>query len=161
MSEFDLNKPDVVGLTLRYPTIMRPSPLGRLTTSAIIVLLSGLVVFGIWWLEIDFHRVWSGIGKLGQFVVLMFPPAADGQALLYLKALGETLAIALLGTLLGAVFAFPVGVLAAANVIPNWIFRFGLRRSLDIVRSVDTLVWALIWSWAERPSVSALSPARK
>ncbi|MDP8998400.1 MAG: phosphonate ABC transporter, permease protein PhnE, partial [Pseudomonadota bacterium] len=63
----------------------------------------------------------------------------------YLKALGETLAIALLGTLLGAALAFPLGILAAANVTPNWIFRFGLRRSFDIVRSVDTLVWALIW----------------
>ena len=145
MSEFDLNKPDIAGLGLRYPTIMQPSPMGRIVTGAIVILLFSLLVFGIWWLEIDFHRVWSGIGRLGEFAVLMFPPSSGGQAHSYLNALGETLAIALLGTLLGAVLAFPLGVLAAANVIPNWVFRFSLRRSLDIVRSVDTLVWALIW----------------
>lgn len=143
--DFDLGKPDVAALTNRFPTIMQPSPVGRLITLAIFGLLFGFVVFGIWWLGIDFHRAWQGIGRLGQFAVLMFPPSADGQAVLYLKALGETLAIALLGTLLGALFAFPLGILAAANVIPNWIFRFSLRRSLDIVRSVDMLVWALIW----------------
>ncbi|MDP8998109.1 MAG: hypothetical protein M3O03_14080, partial [Pseudomonadota bacterium] len=84
MSEFDLSKPDIVGITLRYPTIMRPSPLSRIATGAIVIFLISLMLFGIWWLEIDFHRVWHGIGKLGQFVVLMFPPSSDGQALSYL-----------------------------------------------------------------------------
>jgi phosphonate transport system permease protein len=73
------------------------------------------------------------------------PPDAGAQTALYFRALGETLAISLLGTLLGAVIAFPLGILAAANVIPAWVLRFGLRRSMDILRSVDVLVWALIW----------------
>ncbi len=145
MSEFDLSSPDIAGLSRRYPAVMQPTPMGRILTAAFVIFLLALVVFGVWWLEFDFQRVRSGMGKLGQFVVLMFPPASDGQGFSYFKALGETLAIALLGTLLGAVLAFPLGVLAATNVIPNWIFRFGLRRSLDVVRSVDTLVWALIW----------------
>ena len=48
----------------------------------------------------------------------MFPPDPGGHLVTYLNALGETLAIAFLGTLLGAVLALPLGVLAARNVIP-------------------------------------------
>ena len=43
---------------------------------------------------------------------------------IYLKALGETLSIALLGTTLAAVFALPVSLLAARNVVPSMILRF-------------------------------------
>ena len=65
--------------------------------------------------------------------------------MLYLNALGETLAIALLGTLLGAVLALPLGVLAARNVIPSALLRLPIKRFFDAVRGVDTLIWALIW----------------
>jgi phosphonate transport system permease protein len=59
--------------------------------------------------------------------------------------MGETLSIALLGTVLAAVFALPVSLLAARNIVPSAIFRFPLRRLLDSIRGVDTLIWALVW----------------
>jgi phosphonate transport system permease protein len=72
-------------------------------------------------------------------------PGSATRAMLFLKALGETVAIAFLGTLLAAVLAFPLGFLAARNVIANRIIHFLARRSLDTVRGVDALIWALIW----------------
>ena len=77
----------------------------------------------------------------------MLPPNPESWArvLLYLGALGQTLAIAFLGTLLGAIFGCPFGFLAARNVVANRMIHFFSRRSLDTVRSVDTLIWALIW----------------
>jgi phosphonate transport system permease protein len=60
-------------------------------------------------------------------------------------ALFETIAIALLGTLAAAVLAMPLALLAAKNVTAARILRFFTRRSLDTIRSVDILVWALIW----------------
>ncbi len=138
-------KPDVAAITQRYPDIMNPSPLARIFAAAIIAALMALIVFSGWWLQLDFGRVITGIKQLGLFAWLMMPPDAGSQTSLYFRALGETLAISLLGTLLGAAIAFPLGIVAAANVIPTWIFRFSLRRSMDILRSVDVLVWALIW----------------
>jgi ABC-type amino acid transport system permease subunit len=78
---------------------------------------------------------------------MMMPPSPESFArfLLYLDALARTLAIAFLGTLLAAVLAFPLGFLAARNVVSNWVARFTTRRFLDTIRSVDTLIWALIW----------------
>ena len=144
-ADLDWTKPNIVDFTSRYPDIMNPSPRGKMITVSIIALMVVLIIFGVWWLGLSFDRAISGIRQLGLFVYLMTPPSADGNWLLYFKALGETLSIALLGTLLGAILAFPLGLLAASNVIPSWIFRFGFRRILDTLRSVDTLVWALIW----------------
>jgi phosphonate transport system permease protein len=61
------------------------------------------------------------------------------------EALIETLHIATLGTLLTLVFAVPVGLLAARNVTPwrplNWLAQLILVSS----RSVNSLVWALLF----------------
>ena len=58
------------------------------------------------------------------------PPEPGGHFVLYLNALGETLAIALLGTLLGTVLALPLGVLGARNVIPYALFRLPIQTLL-------------------------------
>ena len=89
----------------------------------------------------------AGVGRLGEFAVLMIPPSFGTLARLslYFWGLAQTLAIAFLGTLLAAILALPVGFLAARNVIPNVFAHFAVRRALDIVRAVDTLIWALIW----------------
>ena len=50
-----------------------------------------------------------------------------------------------MGTLTAALLAFPVGFLAAKNVIPNVFAHFAVRRVLDVFRGVDVLIWALIF----------------
>ena len=75
----------------------------------------------------------------------MVPPSSGVHLALYLDALGQTLAIAFLGTLLAGILAVPFGFLAARNVVANSLVHVLARRSLDAVRSVDVLVWALIW----------------
>jgi phosphonate transport system permease protein len=75
----------------------------------------------------------------------MVPPDPGEHFVTYVNGLGETLAISLLGTLLGALFALPLGVLAARNVIPAAWLRLPVKRFFDAVRGVDTLIWALIW----------------
>ena len=104
-----------------------------------------LYLFGLYACEIDPRRIWNGLGQLGTILVLMAPPTAGGHFALYLEALGQTLSIALLGTLLAAVLALPFGFLAARNVVANRVVHALARRSLDAVRSIDVLIWALIW----------------
>jgi phosphonate transport system permease protein len=104
-----------------------------------------LLVFGLIEADFSLSRIINGTGKLGDFAVLMFPPEPGPLFATYLHALGETLAIALLGTVIAAVLAFPFAVLASRNVLPFWLTRFVVRRSFDTIRGVDTLIWALIW----------------
>lgn len=142
-----LSATDRAALVTRHRDAIHGSLRTRLTTIAVVAGLVGLFVYGLTTLEVSFWRVIAGLGNLGTFVVLMLPPDPGtwARAMLFVKALFETIAIAFLGTILGAIIAFPLGFIAAKNVIANRIVHFLARRSLDTVRGVDALIWALIW----------------
>jgi phosphonate transport system permease protein len=63
----------------------------------------------------------------------------------WLKLLGETLLIAYIGTLTGAIGAFVLCFFAAANVAPSRIGRTLARRYLEFCRTVPEIVFALIF----------------
>ena len=60
-------------------------------------------------------------------------------------ALMETIHIAALGTLLALVLALPVGVLAARNLVPFTPLNLLAKLVLVSSRSVNSLVWALLF----------------
>jgi phosphonate transport system permease protein len=60
-------------------------------------------------------------------------------------ALIETIHIASLGTLLALVLAMPVGVLAAHNLVPSTPVNLFAKLILVSSRSVNSLVWALLF----------------
>lgn len=131
----------------RHPDVFRTDWWNRGKIIAGLGAAVALFVFGVVQLDIPFHRLSDGMVRLGGFLRLMVPPdpGSWAQALIYLHALGETVSIAFLGTLGGALLALPISLLAARNVVANRIVHFLTRRSLDTIRGVDTLIWALIW----------------
>ena len=134
-------------LEARFPEQFRPDMAKRAKVIGTVVLLIAAFVVGLATIDVSWDRVFGGMGRLGQFVELMLPPAygTTERLWMYLHGLVETLAIAFLGTLLAAFLAIPFGFLAARNVVPQAVMHFITRRFLDTVRSVDTLIWALIW----------------
>ena len=104
-----------------------------------------IFVFGLVDLDFSPARLLAGLHQLGWITLMMIPPDPGSSLPAYLVALGETLSIALLGTTIAAVFALPVSLLAARNIVPSNIIRFPIRRFLDSIRGVDTLIWALVW----------------
>jgi len=60
-------------------------------------------------------------------------------------ALIETIHIASLGTLLSLVMAMPVGILAAHNLVPSTPLNLLAKLILVSSRSVNSLVWALLF----------------
>jgi phosphonate transport system permease protein len=140
---FEENELDAVAT--RHASAMKLGLPARRRFWAMAGFAMALLAIGMVEAEFSLSRLASGMSKLGDFTLLMMPPAPGPNLAVYLSALGETLAIALLGTLIAATFAFPLSVLAARNVLPVWIVRFFLRRAFDTIRGVDTLIWALIW----------------
>jgi len=137
--------PDPEGLQARYPAVFDRPLSARIGAPALILGAFGIFVFGLVHLGFSPARMLSGLHQLGWITMMMIPPNPGTSLPLYLKALGETLSIALLGTTLAAVFALPVSLLAARNIVPSAIFRSPVRRFLDSIRGVDTLIWALVW----------------
>jgi phosphonate transport system permease protein len=140
-------KIDFEALRARHPAHFAGFDRDRATTLAITGAALALLIFGMIWLGFFGERVLSGFGELGKVVVLMLPPDPGGwpNVKLFTSALIETVAIALIGTLGAAGLALPLGLLAAKNVTTARILHFMTRRSLDTIRSIDILIWALIW----------------
>lgn len=136
---------DLAQLVAQYPELFRGTHTARLKGLAVGVAAFALFLFGCWYLDFSLDRMMTGLRQLGWFVMLMIPPDPGTSFPTYLAAMGETLSIAFLGTLLGAVLALPVSLLAARNIIPSVFLRFPARRFLDSIRGVDTLIWALVW----------------
>ena len=129
----------------RSPGVFGPSG-GVLALRA--ALWTGFAVavgLSLWRVDADPARLWNGLAKLGFLINLMLPPTTGGQLATWLVGLAETLAMAFLGTLVAVVVALPLGFLGAKNIIPQALFRFSLRRMLDGMRGIDTLIWALVF----------------
>lgn len=118
------------------------------------------VLFAGWLAEIDLGLFFSNIHKfpsyIGRIFLLDSGPHA-GQFVLYdipgwfwgigkwLKLLADTLLIAYVATVLGAVFGFLLSFLAASNLGVSTPLRFAVRRLLEFCRTVPELVFALIF----------------
>jgi phosphonate transport system permease protein len=63
----------------------------------------------------------------------------------WLRLLWETIVIAYVGTMLGAVFGFILCFLASANLVTNPWVRVTAKRFLELCRTVPELVFALIF----------------
>jgi len=108
-------------------------------------LFVGLVVVGwtVWDTGADPMRLVRGLPWIADFLRRMLPP--DLAVLpAAIKGAVLTLEIALLGTVTAAVLALPLGFLSARNVAPPPVF-YPARMVLNLFRSVDTLVYALIF----------------
>jgi phosphonate transport system permease protein len=140
-----LRNEDASAVLARHRDLFDDSALRRATTLAAPLGIFGFTIFAVWWLAIPFSQIGPGLASLGKFIALMFPPSTGGHLNLLLKAMGETLAIALLGTLIATVAAFPISFLAARNTSPHAVIRFAIRRCLDTIRGVDALIWALVF----------------
>jgi len=141
----EIPAPDPAQLQARYSNIFHRPASARLATPAMVLLAFAIFAFGLVDLGFSPTRLFAGMRQLGWITLMTLPPDPGSSLPLYLKALGETLSIALLGTTLAAVMALPVSLLAARNIVPSSLMRFPVRRFLDSIRGVDTLIWALVW----------------
>lgn len=101
------------------------------------------------------------LARLGEFLNRMNPhlqadtlfedAKTDGSFLswfygwqVWFAALWETLQIAIISSVLGAVLAIPIAMLMSRNLMPIASVRFVFRRLLEIIRTLPDLIVALI-----------------
>ena len=56
----------------------------------------------------------------------------------------QTVAIAVLGTLIGGLLAVPFSFLACDKIVPKWL-AFIFNAVILVIRTIPSLVWALVW----------------
>lgn len=82
-------------------------------------------------------------GNMAAFARGFFPPDFH-EWRTYLDELIVTLEIALWGTALAIAGAIPLGLLAASNISPWWVFQ-PVRRLLDSARAINEMVFAMLF----------------
>lgn len=90
-------------------------------------------------------RFFEGFARLPEVTARFLPPSDGGHLVLLLEQLLITFQIALAGTLLGAVIALPVGVLAARNVAPNPTTAKVFRTIIVVTRGIPELILAIVF----------------
>lgn len=113
---------------------------------AFAVLLAYLA-WSCWLFGITPARLFGGLDKMGIVLrqMLVWKDMASWDYAGILEGLGQTLAMAFLGTLVAALLAVPLGFLGARNVNGVALLRWPVRRLFDVLRGIDSLVWALVF----------------
>lgn len=93
--------------------------------------------------DLSFIELFQGSGTMAEYITKYFPPDfSNWQS--YLQDTLETVAMGIWGTLLSAILAIPLSILASGNICPNWVV-FPVRRVLDAMRAINEVVFALIF----------------
>jgi phosphonate transport system permease protein len=117
----------------------RRRPWGALIGAAALL---GVAAWSIAALEIRPARL-TGIANLFTLFAEAIPPDLS-LAALALRAIVETLQIAFLGTLAGAMLALPLGVLGARNLFGAAV-TVPARMMLAAIRTLPALLWAVVF----------------
>lgn len=124
------------------------TPRERARTIAVQATTAIVVVAILYWSAIDTNisvrEFVRGIPAIVDYLGRMFPPDW-GYSKTILGPTIETIQIAIWGTVLGIVLAFPLGLMAARNLSPHVAVYGTSRFILNALRGVSELVFALVF----------------
>jgi len=111
----------------------------------ILLIIVGLIL--LWsWRASDMGIIKLLVGTKNILIYLKdyFPPDFSRFGL-YIREILVSLAVAIWGTILAAVFSFPVGLMASKNIVKNSFIHQVTRRFADLLRAIDQFILALIF----------------
>lgn len=94
--------------------------------------------------QLSWTELANGLPQIGDFIQRSFPPNLAIVGDLVHPAI-ETVQIAIWGTLLGVIFAIPLSFLAARNLNSNRVVYQTVKQFLNIIRSINELILALVF----------------
>ncbi|MCZ8104096.1 MAG: phosphonate ABC transporter, permease protein PhnE [Burkholderiales bacterium] len=132
-------------MTIAAPSVGAPPHAPRTSTTTLVVWGVLLAVLAGSWTGADMRPfdLVRDAGNMAQYASGFFPPDFR-EWRHYLAELVVTLQIALWGTALAIVCSVPLALLASGNLTPWWVHQ-PVRRVLDACRSINEMVFALLF----------------
>lgn len=109
------------------------------------VTIAVLTVVSLMIVDIKWTGLFTGLLEIPETVALFFPPSAGGAWSTLIDALIVTMQIAFGATILGAILALPIGILAARNVVRNKYVHGFFRGLIVVIRGIPELILAIIF----------------
>ncbi len=126
----------------------RPNQATRWVVSAVAAAFLALLTF---WsargIGFSFLELFGNLGKMSRLISESFPPAWN----FWPRLIGpfiETVQIAVIGTLIGSLFALPLAILAARTVSPSKPVFWFHRNLMSVLRTMPDLFWAMLFASA-------------
>ncbi|MDR5759331.1 phosphonate ABC transporter, permease protein PhnE [Caballeronia sp. LZ035] len=94
--------------------------------------------------RVDPARLVAGLPKLADWLVQAWPPRVDDLPLI-IQRIAETLAMAAVGTTFAALLALPAALFASRNLTPLPALYYPVRWFLNMLRGIDSFVFALLF----------------
>ena len=117
----------------------------RMARFAVYLVIVSAIVMSVRSVEVIPEFLYDAPEQMKDLFVRMWPIAFYHYAGGVHDALVDTLHIATLGTILAVAMALPIGLCAAHNVVPNRAVNYVAKLLLVSSRSVNSLVWALLF----------------
>lgn len=110
----------------------------------VIITFAAFFIQGIASADVTTSRLWQGVNNLGVFFSQALPPHT-GRFWPIMRAMLETLNMAIVGVTFGVLLSLPMALLCSRNTTPNALVRWSSRMIVATLRTVPDLVWALIF----------------
>lgn len=123
--------------------LSRPFSLPTSRGAALWVIIAVVLVWAGAGAGLNPDKLVSGLPNMGDFLSRLFPPTFDKFGTIA-KLLIETLQMAVVGTVLGALASLLLSFGAASNIAPRWVYT-GCRAVLNVLRSIPELIYALMF----------------
>lgn len=110
------------------------------------MVLALLAFYAVCWqlAHVDLARLAEGLPKIGRWLASAWPPVW-AELPTFLLRTAETVAMAALGTTAAVLLAVPMAVLAARNITPWPRAVAPARMLLNLLRGIDSFVFALLF----------------
>lgn len=133
---------------------VRFTPAQRMKRYVALLAVTLVVVWALSSIDVIWEWVWDAPIQLVDLLARMVPPDPTNLPSI-LEATWQTINIATIATMIAVVLSLPVAYISAQNTTPNvvclWIGRFILVSS----RSVNTIIWALLFVAIFGPGIIA------
>ena len=116
----------------------------RIARFSYLGLTAAIIIASVYYSNFNIVAFFTGLVELPAVADNFFPPSDGGIAETIFDQMLVTLQIALAATLIGALLALPVGVLAARNVAPNHTVVQIFRTIIVVTRGIPELILAIL-----------------
>jgi phosphonate transport system permease protein len=103
-----------------------------------------LVVVSLWATKINPITAVTELRQIWDTFSLYFPPDFSTDRAGLISGTLQSISVALVATMVGLVFALPIGLAASRNVASRWVYRTA-RAFLLIVRAIPELILAIVF----------------
>lgn len=119
----------------------------RVTIMLTLVVLAYITLMTLPTMIPSHFKLVAALVSFAENIKIMFlqPHLANTTFVALLAALGQSILLAFLTTLLGSVLAFFFALLSTRRLAPTWLV-LGIQSMMAVIRAIPTVLWVLIYS---------------